>query len=75
MMSEGAMTGKTEYASLLNKKFNEIKLNTVPEQECYIVKNPNALMNDYTKNISQSIFTPGVHKLPRKPVKLASDFK
>ena len=29
--SEGAMTGKTEYASLLNKKFNEIKMNTVPE--------------------------------------------
>lgn len=26
---------------------------------------PNACMNDYTKNISQSIFTPGVHPMPK----------
>ena len=31
----------------------------------YITKPPNAVMNDYTKNISQSIFTPGVHQIPK----------
>ena len=42
-----------------------MKHNTVdqaPPRE--IVRNPNALMNDYTKNISSSIFTPGVHRTP-----------
>ena len=33
-------------------------------------------MNDYTKNISQSIFTPGIHQVPVKgPQSLRSHFK
>lgn len=33
-------------------------------------------MNDYTKNISQSIFTPGIHQVPTKgPQALRSHFK
>ncbi len=39
----------------------------------YLDKCPNVVMNDYTKNISESIFTPGVHKLP-KTIKLQSLF-
>jgi hypothetical protein len=31
---------------------------------------PNTLMNDYTKNISQSIFTPGVFKISYKAIDL-----
>ena len=38
-----------------------------------MVNQVNAVMNDYTKNISQSIFTPGVHKIP-KTVKLQNLF-
>ena len=30
------------------------------------MKGPNALMNDYTKNISQSIFTPGVYHVDKQ---------
>lgn len=33
----------------------------ITRPEFNIVKSPTALMNDYTKNISSSIFTPGVH--------------
>ena len=42
-----------------------------------IVKDPNAVMNDYTKNISQSIFTPGVYQNQNrlKTVKLSKNFK
>lgn len=38
------------------------------------LKGPNALMNDYTKNISQSIFTPGVYKVDQKIEKSLSKF-
>ena len=42
-----------------------------------IVKDPNAVMNDYTKNISQSIFTPGLYHNQNRlqTVKLSKYFK
>lgn len=50
-------------AKLLDKKFRDVKMNTLNQgaQQEVLVKPPNAVMNDYTKNISQSIFTPGVY--------------
>ena len=67
----------SEYAALLNKKFENIKLKTTGNEKAKVEdkrnkslsryqnnsveKVPNAAMNDYTKNISESIFTPGLY--------------
>lgn len=58
--------------SSLNKSMIDIKktnefFNAYHEEmgTNYLTKPPNAVMNDYTKNISQSIFTPGVHQIPQ----------
>ena len=51
------------YVSKLNQTFDEIKGSILNEEEPNLIKGPNAVMNDYTKNISQSIFTPGVYKV------------
>ena len=39
-----------------------------------LVKGPNALMNDYTKNISESIFSPGVYKVDKAIEKMQKDY-
>ena len=66
-------------AKVLNKKFKDIRMKTVDHADTVhtIVRNPNTVMNDYTKNISQSIFSPGIYKNPNKlnTVKLAKRFK
>lgn len=48
--------------SLLNKKFDDIKYMTVKSDRPKMVSHDNALMNDYTKNISSSIFSPGLYQ-------------
>lgn len=44
------------------------------ERDYNLIKGPNAVMNDYTKNISQSIFTPGVYKVDGKIETLQKNF-
>lgn len=46
---------------VLNETMTDIKNQAKSQSQTMIVA-PNATMNDYTKNISQCIFTPGVHK-------------
>jgi len=56
--------GHSQSAKLLDKQFKDINQATITEIEGHeiIAKPSNVVMNDYTKNISQSIFTPGVYK-------------
>lgn len=52
--------GRKKLAHLLDRKFQDIKQLTDAIDSEYVDKAPNAVMNDYTKNISQTIFTPGI---------------
>jgi hypothetical protein len=54
----------SQSASQINRNFSDVKSVTMGADEFkdVIEKPANVVMNDYTKNISQSIFTPGVYK-------------
>ena len=50
-------------AQNLDTNFRDIRIKTLHNDNSeMITKSPNVIMNDYTKNISHSIFTPGVFK-------------
>ena len=40
-----------------------------------ITKPPNAVINDYTKNISDTMFTPGIYKQSNNIEKLSNNFQ
>jgi len=48
------------------KLINSFSSEAIKESINVVNKEPNAVMNDYTKNISESIFTPGVFCSPKK---------
>jgi len=50
-----------EKCQVLNETIRDVK-DLTKQKNSILVPGPNTIMNDYTKNISQSIFTPGVHK-------------
>lgn len=41
-----------KYSELLNKTMTDVAMNTLVSRPQNLVKQPNCLMNDYTKNIS-----------------------
>lgn len=47
---------------MLNNNFEDIRDNLYDSSYAVVYKEPNAVMNDYTKNISQPIFMPGVYR-------------
>lgn len=55
-----------ERASHLNKKFQDIMSQTMIKPKETVEREANVVMNDYTKNISQSIFNPGVMAKSKK---------
>lgn len=49
-------------SGMLNNNFEDIRDNLYDSSYAVVYKEPNAVMNDYTKNISQPIFMPGVYR-------------
>ena len=62
--------------ALLDNNFKDVKNVTITENEFkdVITKPANVVMNDYTKNISQSIFTPGVYKQSDRLTRLSKQY-
>ena len=59
----------------INKPYRNVSGNLHNDNgDQVIVKGPNTIINDYTKNISDSMFTPGIYKQTDNLKKLSTSF-
>ena len=52
LLADESLDITNDIMKLLNKKLNDVKMNTIEARPQNLAKPPNCLLNDYTKNIS-----------------------
>ena len=56
----------------MDKKFSDVRDMNINLK--FVNKAPNTVMNDYTKNISQPIFSPGIYRTTDRLKEMADKF-